>query len=356
MAIAGNKGEWSEIYTLFKLLGDGVVYAGNGNMEKIDNLFYPILRVIRQEEKTYHYDPKIQDGRMVVIYEDGVEIMRIAMSRFAQIAGRLLKNIQDAKGASFSLPSIEEFMASVKCRTLKARSVDKSDIHIVIHDLRTGTTPLLGFSIKSQLGHPSTLLNPGFTTNFEYRVIGHVSDEDIASINNIKGQIDRMAFMFSRGLDIHYHSMDCETFEDNLMIIDSCMPEILAEGIKEHFLSGINDLKDITAELSKRNPLGVRKPFQFYKAKMNALLIDAALGMTPATPWTRIYDANGGYLVVRDDGEVLCYHFYDRNQTEDYLFNNTRFDYPSRSRYDYGYLFKRDGEVFIKLNFQIRFK
>jgi len=63
MAISGNKGEWSEIYTLFKLLGDGVVYAGNGNMEKIDTLFYPILRVIRQEEKNYQYAPKVEDGR-----------------------------------------------------------------------------------------------------------------------------------------------------------------------------------------------------------------------------------------------------------------------------------------------------
>jgi len=356
MAISGNKGEWSEIYTLFKLLGDGVVYAGNGNMEKIDTLFYPILRVIRQEEKNYQYAPKVEDGRMVIIYEDGAEILRVSMARFSETARRLLRNIQEARGASFSLPTIEEFMASVKCRTLKARSVDKSDIHIVIHDLRTGTNPLLGFSIKSQLGHPSTLLNPGFTTNFVYRVVGSVSDRDIAAINKISGQIDRMEDIFSRGLDIRYASMDCETFEDNLMIIDSCMPEILAEGIKEHFLSGINDLKDITSALSRRNPLGVRKPQQFYKAKMNALLIDSALGMTPATPWTRVYDANGGYLVVRDDGEVLCYHFYDRNQTEDYLFNNTRFDYPSRTRYDYGYLYRSGGDVLIKLNFQIRFK
>ena len=43
MAIAGNKGEWSEIYVLLKLLGEGVVYAGDGNLEKIDNLYYPII-------------------------------------------------------------------------------------------------------------------------------------------------------------------------------------------------------------------------------------------------------------------------------------------------------------------------
>ena len=28
MALTGNKGEWSEIYTLLKLLGEGKVYAG----------------------------------------------------------------------------------------------------------------------------------------------------------------------------------------------------------------------------------------------------------------------------------------------------------------------------------------
>lgn len=249
MAIAGNKGEWSEIYTLFKLLGDGVVYAGNGNMEKMHNLFYPILRVIRREEQEYQYAPNT-DERVVIIYQDGVELMRMSMLRFSKVARTLLKDIKEATGASFSLPAIEEFMASVKCRTLKARSSDKADIHIVIHDLRTGLKPLLGFSIKSQLGHPSTLLNPGTTTNFVYKVIGSVSDKDIKYLNNIEGQVERMKEMFSRGYDIRYSSMDCETFEDNLMIIDSYMPEIVAEGIKEHFLSGVNDLSDITYALS----------------------------------------------------------------------------------------------------------
>lgn len=48
MALTGNKGEWSEIYTLFKLLGDGVVYAGDQNLNKIQDLFYPIIMILRQ--------------------------------------------------------------------------------------------------------------------------------------------------------------------------------------------------------------------------------------------------------------------------------------------------------------------
>lgn len=38
MALTGNKGEWSEIYTLLKLLGEGKVYAGDQSLNKIQNL------------------------------------------------------------------------------------------------------------------------------------------------------------------------------------------------------------------------------------------------------------------------------------------------------------------------------
>ena len=355
----GNKGEWSEIYTLFKLLGDGVVYAGNGDMEKIDDLFYPIMRVIRREAETYNYEPRINDNRVVVILNDiGDELMRVSMADFASMAKSLLDSIKTARGSAFALPHIEEFMHSVNCHTLKARSIDKTDIRIVIHDLRTGTTPTLGFSIKSQLGNPSTLLNSGMTTNFKYRIEGlNLTDEEIADINAIKGQNDRMRDVFLRGGRLKYHSMDCQTFEDNLIIIDSFMPEIIAECIAEHFISGSNNLSELTEGVINRNPLGIRRnPELYYMTKIKSLLVDVALGMTPAKVWNRRYDANGGYLVVRNDGEVLCYHFYDRNQIEDYLYQNTRFDYPSRERYHYGSLFREGNEIFIKLNFQIRFK
>ena len=73
--------------------------------------------------------------------------------------------------------------------------------------------------------------------------------------------------------------------------------------------------------------------------------------------WKGRYDANGGYLVVKKDGDIVCYHFYNRNDVEDYLYNNTRFESASRSRYNYGSLFRgEDGNVYIRLNLQIRFR
>ena len=49
MALTGNKGEWSEIYTLLKLLGEGKVHAGDENLNKINDLFYPIVMILRHD-------------------------------------------------------------------------------------------------------------------------------------------------------------------------------------------------------------------------------------------------------------------------------------------------------------------
>lgn len=38
METNGNKGEWSEVYALFKLLADGELCAGDADMNKIEGL------------------------------------------------------------------------------------------------------------------------------------------------------------------------------------------------------------------------------------------------------------------------------------------------------------------------------
>ncbi len=47
--LTGNKGEWSEIYVLLKLLAEGRLYAANENLEKIETIFYPIIKILRDE-------------------------------------------------------------------------------------------------------------------------------------------------------------------------------------------------------------------------------------------------------------------------------------------------------------------
>ena len=358
MAISGNKGEWSEIYTLFKLLGDGKVHAGDANMNKME-LYYPIINIIRQESRRYEYKPNVEKN-IVIIDEDGNEFARISMDKFIEESSKLLSAIKSAKTSAFNIPNTEEFMSSIGCSKLKAPSSDKSDIHIMIHDLRTNMTPLLGFSIKSQLGSASTLLNPGEPTNILFKVGGKsLTDDDIQSINAISGHLPRIQELLNKGCFLEYYDIEHTTFKNNLLFLDTNMPKFIAEClIIDSTIKGMHTIKQIVEKIAESNPFNFtgQNIVAFYEHKMKVLLLDAALGMTPATEWTGRYDANGGYIVVRKDGEIVCYHFYNRNDVEDYLYNNTRFDRASRTRYHFGQVFRGlDNQCYLKLNLQIRF-
>lgn len=360
MALTGNKGEWSEIYALFRLLGEGKVHAGDANMNKLE-LYYPILNIIREESKKYEYKPQ-REQNIVVIDEDGNEFARIPMEKFMEESSKLLNSIKSAGNQrAFTVADAECFMNQIGCAKLKAPSTDKADIHIVIHDLRTNMTPLLGFSIKSQLGSSSTLLNPGKPTNITYKVVGgEMTDKELDEINAVEDHLPRMQALLDKGYHLQYHEIEHQTFRNNLLFLDMCMPELIAHCL---MLGSMPDsstsTKDIIETIAKANPFGFtgKNILAFYEHKMKVLLLDSALGMTSAKEWTGRYDANGGYLMVKSDGEIVCYHFYNKNDVEDYLYNNTRFDRASRSRYEFGSLYRgEDGEVYIKLNLQIRFK
>ena len=356
MAITGNKGEWSEIYTLFRLLGDGKVHAGDANLNKLE-LYYPILNIIREESKRYDYKVN-QNRHIVVIDEDGKEYAKISMDTFLKESQSLLYAINDGGKRAFEIPSAERFMKKVGCSKLKAPSSNKTDIHIVIHDLRTNTTPLLGFSIKSQLGSPSTLLNPGKATNVIYCIDEKISDSKIKKINSINSHIERMKAV--KRYPMNLSALENDTFYNNLLFLDAYMPQFISDCLLLYNQSGhsVLPVKDVVSEIAEKNPFGFKgnSVRTFYEHKMKVLLIAAALGMTPAKEWTGRYDANGGYLVVKTDGEIVCYHFYNINDVEDYLYYNTRFECASRDRYGFGSLYRgEDRKVYLKLNLQIRF-
>jgi type II restriction enzyme len=366
MALTGNKGEWSEIYALFKLLGDEKIYAGDEFLNKIEDIFYPIVAILRSDSwsnKQYRYGIN-SNSHVVIISSDGFELLRLPTKKFTEMADVLLQKINDnTQGAgAFALPEIESFMHSISCESIKAASHDKTDIRIVMHDLRTGMSPLLGFSIKSQLGSPSTLINASGATKFSYKIVGGViTDDDIERINTIstKSKIrDRIAEILKLGAEFKFDNIPHDNFRNNLILIDSCMPRLMGALLLRYFSTGISSIRELVTSLNESNPLKYEldNNANFYIFKVRNLLTDAALGMMPATAWSGRYEANGGYIVVKEDGDVLCYHFYNRNTFEDYLYNNTKLDTPSSTRHDFGTI-KRDsdGNLAFDLSLQIRF-
>ncbi|MDP2159763.1 MAG: HpaII family restriction endonuclease [Flavobacterium sp.] len=356
--LTGNIGEWSEIYTLLKLLSDGKLIPGDENIEKINNLFYPIIKILRSESNgTFEY----YINQDIVIISNDKELLRVPLSTFKDKATFLLEKIKANIDRTFSVPEIEDFMNDIKCITLKSNSLVKTDINIVVHDLRTNQTPLLGFSIKSQLGHPSTLLNAGKTTNFIYKIEGvTLSLEEINWINAIetKNKIrDRITAVLNNGGVFHFEGTEQKIFSNNLTLIDSLLPKILAEILYTYYTQKDSNLNSLVNNIQINNPLAfdTSDNHQFYSYKIKRFLTDVALGMMPSKVWSGEHEATGGYLIVKEDGEILCYHIYNKNEFENYLLNNTKLDTASSKRHEFGKVYLENQSLFFKLNLQIRF-
>ena len=47
--LTGNKGEWSEIYTLLKIITDKELFAGDSESNVFENLSFPVVKILRDE-------------------------------------------------------------------------------------------------------------------------------------------------------------------------------------------------------------------------------------------------------------------------------------------------------------------
>ena len=130
----------------------------------------------------------------------------------------------------------------------------------------------------------------------------------------------------------------------------------------------ISAIKTLGYHISANSPV--------YEVKIARFLQDAAMGMTPETPWSGFYDADGGQIVVRKDGDIVCYQIYELNRFRQYLLNATRIEQPStgedednpghirldqktgkpKKPFLFGWLYKENGKYLLKINLQVRFK
>ena len=356
--MTGNKGEWSEIYVFLKLLADGRLDAADANLNVIPNIYYPIIKILRQENnKELEYCIK---DEIRVFDENKNELIHIPVIEFINNSKLLFSYLRSSQGRSFAFEDIEDFLNSIKIFTLSATSTDKSDINLVVHDLKTGLEPKLGFSIKSMIGKDATLFNAGSTTNFIYEIIGNdqIVIDEINAIQTKPKIANRIQKIRENGCSICFRNIQSDTLQLNLQLIDSDLPKILAELIILKYTSpGDSSIALLVNQLTVNNPLNfnLSQGHPFYEYKIKNFLTDSALGMTPAAKWNGNYDATGGLIIVKENGDLVCYHIYNHNEFQDYLFNNTRLEQASTSRYGFGDLYEENGKLFIKLNLQVRF-
>ena len=353
--MSGNKGEWSELYAFMKLLSQGRVYAANEKVEKIDEVYYPILKIMREETRGEVIDYVI-DNDMVHRESQSNRILSVSRTELEENANLLLKEIASHSG-SFEVEEVAKFANGIKVTKIKAPAADTTDISMQIEDIHTNFIRNVGFSIKSEVGNAPTLLNAGLTTNFIYKVTGITSEqaEEINAIDTRTKIKDRMAKIAEYGGSEKYYGMNHDGFKRNLIMVDSSMPEIIGNMLLYFYSEDVKDCDKLVEMLGERDPLGYGDAMM-YTYKFKKFLCSCALGMKPAKPWDGLDEANGGYIIVKADGEILAYHIYNRNFFEQYLLDNTILERASTSRHEYMSLYEENGEMFIKLNLQVRFR
>lgn len=354
--LSGNKGEWSEAYVLLRLLGDGRIYAADENLNKIESIYFPIIKIIREEVEKIRHDYAVQEDGVIAIYVNDTLVKEMRQSDFTREADYLYERICQGGAHAFSVERTENFLHEIGSHKLTAPSSDKTDITMQIHDVQTGYNPICGFSIKSEVGSAPTLLNATGATNFIFKVKG-ISEERAEEINAIEGTNkikDRMRAIFSES-EVSFDRVNSATFEQNLGLIDTQFAEILSWALVYHYRDGVINCDDVVRMLEIYNPMGFRRT-GMYTYKFKKFLCSIALGMKPAREWDGHDEANGGYIVVSAAGDVLAYHIYNRDFFEEYLLNNTKFERASTSRHGFASLYKENEDMFLKLNLQIRFK
>lgn len=387
--ITGNKGEWSELYVLTKLLAEGKLFQSDINLNKDKDNYYEIIKVYKEESNSIlEFERSNEIFIYRVVNNERTLLKELSIDYFSEKSPDLLNGILKGKGKHFPIDEINDFIDEIKIQKLTALATSKSDIKLRIYDHRLAKETDLGFSIKSLLGKDSTLFNTGVGNNFIFEIendleisLDEFNLETYKPVGRISKITARLKKIIDLGLKIKFQGIQSKQLWRNLKMIDGDLPEVLAHALLYRWIDRDSSLLKIVEILEKNDPMdfynGEESNQKLYEYKLKRFLAECAMGMTSETPWHGIYDATGGVIIPKKDGDIVCFHIYDFNLFREYLINNTIFEQPSTGedeenpghirtrkgtkKYYYGWLYKEEVEeeedkLYFKINLQIRFK
>ena len=350
----GNTGEWSELYALAFLLANGGAYGADKDQNRKKDLFYKVLKIIFAEKVGKERMSYEINNEVIDIFADTNKVASIKVQKIQSIMKRMFDSLSvKNEGRAFPLEAGLEMMKILQKEVIKASSHDKKDLDLVVLDVKTNLpSPEVGFSIKSQLGSPSTLINASKATNFTFEIL----DADMKVPSELprlhdKNVKDNINLLISSGYKIVFNKVDSDVFQNNLSLIDSNLPAYISKILLSYYSRGANNLSTLVSLNFPSADKQSKQPAH----KIKEFLSIMALGMMPNTDWNGILTSLGGFLLVKKDGDVLCYYLYNLDDFQEYLLNNTKLDTPSTTRYGIGKIITEDGRHYIKLNLQVRF-
>lgn len=368
-----NRGEWAEFYVMMRLLGEGKLYTANKLLQKNYQCYLDILKIIRQECELQVLEYIIDDPSGVVVVKpqntDSV-LAEIPIQEFNLHAQMLFDGIKNAKGISVPAPDPVCDFAKViyvskpkapAVKALKKQFGGKNDIFIEVRDGQTSIVSIMGFSIKSKFGQNPTLFNAGSSSQFLYKLTGcndAMMDEfNAITENGGRGWSKCKAYLSNHGISMEFARTQNPIYNDNLFLVRESMAKIMAWCVKDRLIDspGRFEVMETVERMIATNPLGVPGARVYYEKAIKDFLMAGFTGMTAGKEWDGKEQVNGGYIVVMDDGDVICYHSSDRESFRDYLYRNTHFEYVSADKYVWSRIIKIDGEYYLPLNLSVRF-
>ena len=403
-----NRGEWTEAYVFMRLLGDGRIYGASSELTKDDSTYIDIINIIRDEPDKMLIFERFVDANIAYIKasKDGESIKVVTAPEFSEYAQILYDNIKSLTANRVtSVSEVQEYLESLGIDTPKATLSEsakekygaKTDVIITSEDSLDHSKTTEGFSVKSHIGSPATLFNCSQTSGFTFEVVGC----DEKGMHEINANDAFLSIMKAIKEKFSIESVGCrnEAFEQNIAIVDSRMEEIISVAVlvqASFYGTCGSNVKDVCNKLIELNPINVKNPQMFYPAKFKDFLFDSFAGMTASYVWNGRKRLTGGYIDVSRNGDMLYYRAMSDDIFGNYLFENTYFDRPDRGmckdlavakanaylegrelteseensyiykngvsgtkkskKGDFGYVYKKQGQYFIDLNFQIRFR
>lgn len=378
-ALSYNNGEWAEVYIFFKVIADRRLYTADANFNPIKDVYLDVLSVIREEVKGEVY--KYMTGDYVTILLNHEPVGEIPVEEFIKYKNLLWKLLEQNTSTTFSSDEIESFLNSIFIYNPKspAHIVSKfcgGTVDIVIETKdRSGVNRILGFSCKSDLRSSSTLLNAsGDNTNFIFEVTGPMDDEKMDHFNNLfkevtrKGEIcydvattDRMQYLHAIGCDLQFADNAKPLARTNLIKCGGMeMPVIVAGLLKKFYfenLAGPTSIQDCIKYLADNDVAcyGFDDLEETYHAKIAHLLLCTFTGMRLGTKWNGRQEVNGGYIVVKNNGDVVAFHSTIADEFKDFLVAKMIMESPSHSRHKDMVIYKDGNRYLLKLALQLRF-
>lgn len=361
-----NRGEHSELLALLRVLHQGRIQVADASgvarsaWLKVTAVSHPACPRVRYQIA----------GDSVSILSGQVADGVVLRSRLAELADTLFSEIADARGASFDCPAANAAAALLGLVSQKAPSGAKADIYVqVASPVFEGESTELGFSIKSELGGLPTLLNAG-ATHFKYQVREPEGCDSIQVQEGLPrpdgkvypGPMKLMPALKYVGADVVFEGVENPVFEQNLKMIDTAFPRMLASVLKFAYLEGEMSLgrllgsQRLLDDLSGALGLPVPIVRRVLRHKMKDLLRQSALGMNPGRAWEGEVEAHGGWIVVKSDGQVVCFHLVNDDDFREYLLASCKLETPSMTRHEAGYVYRQSPEsaAQLRLSLQVR--